>query len=163
MPDRTQINLRVDPQQKGEWVEYVENNAEVNSLAQLVRIGVSQYINDGGSGIEGDVTVDTGDMEQSLTRLENKIETLTDDVQVVKSEVTGIGSPVPSLFPDPNDVFEAIPSGNGPEDGITPQTLDEKFPDMDGIPEVATKLERNMSVVKKTPPGQRTKYWKEDD
>jgi hypothetical protein len=169
MGDRTQVNLRVDPERKEEWVNYVEGSPEVENLTQLIRLAVTRHINDDVQGDNPEVSVDTSDIEQSLTRLENKMDALSDDVGVVKDEATpSVSRSASKALPDQEEVFTVLPSGDGPEDGITPPEVAQRIYGVNvGEMEIAKvsyvlpALHYEMSAVRWEE--ETLRFWKEDD
>lgn len=80
---KTQINLKIEEEKKGEWEEFVENRPDMDSLTALIRRSVSEFIyrqeEDDESGVSEDLLIDNFESIQS--RLDN-IENATKAIQM---------------------------------------------------------------------------------
>lgn len=102
---RTQINIKVSPDQKREWEDAAENHPEVESLSHLIRLSVTREIKDAAQDQQqasqdagGDVAASVAaDVDESLMRIERKIKAVSEGVDDIKAE-----------FTEPDDYFEIV-------------------------------------------------------
>lgn len=76
MTDNVRVNLLVSADTKDQWDQAVEDDDVAESLSQLVRLGVNQYISADTGLSEGSQTVDLDDTELTtrVQRVESKID-----------------------------------------------------------------------------------------
>ena len=99
----SQINIRLDDEQKKDWQQYVSESDSVQNLTQLIKAGVALYIEtDGGTealdtpnpglGVGAD-DIDLEYIGQVATRLEHiqgNLEDIDDKIETLDSEVQGV-------------------------------------------------------------------------
>jgi hypothetical protein len=169
---REQVHLNVYGGEKDKWRETVRNDPNVESLSQLVRVAVTQYIQSrkdgGGPGMNG-LAEDVDSLSRQLTSLEGQL-------REVQSSLEELSEPtVPPEWTEPSDeltaeVFEALPTvsevqSGGAVDAPEPQLpggkqwLFERIEAPNGeIVAALERLEATTHMVRQTPEGQ---YFKE--
>lgn len=161
MTERSQINLRVDSELKDEWKEYIEETGEFQTLTDLIRTAVIRHINGTNQG-DVSVDVDTDEIEQSLNRLETAVDDLSDDVDIVKREVT---SPDQQTgLPASNIVLNQLPPEDDPNGGRSPYAVADLLGAKEGfVEDVLNDMFHDLSIVKRRElDNGEYVYWKED-
>ncbi|MFB6120220.1 MAG: hypothetical protein ABEJ68_03790 [Halobacteriaceae archaeon] len=172
MPQRSQINLRVDTETKERWEDYVEEDPNIENLSFLIRFAVNQHIEDDGTSGDGGLSKDDlrdvlesrdeeyADVQRRLKRIEKEIGDIHDAVEGVEKEVN---APDPSGIE--NEAFGALPESS--HEAMTADELAEKL-NWVNIPNINTQGVLNqLSATSRvrTIVGEdgETRYWKEAD
>ena len=163
---RKQLSLRLSPEQKAEWDAYVDESPKVNTLSELMRRSVSQYIaTDGDMGAPTDRNSAGGggddygpELLDEIRRLKNGHVKIHDRLDVLAEELRS--SPSRSTFTD--DAFEILP-----ESEAEAMTFEEVTAEVSGdmaaseqIYMVLESLADNTSIVRRTDDGTQTRYYK---
>ncbi|KPN29976.1 hypothetical protein SY89_00696 [Halolamina pelagica] len=128
---RTQLNIRMDAEEKEEWDEYREQARWADSLTDFVKTAVREKIermdSEGGDFEVPEVDASGGGVANSGEVLE-RIQDLRNDMQDLESEVSGAVDAVhaqqgvdPDLAPE---LYQALPVGE--EDAMTAEDLAHK-------------------------------------
>lgn len=128
MNDRKRVNLTVSPEQKEKWDDAVEENAEYNSLSDLIRQSVAHELADDaveatstkGAQSEGSAE-EVAEVKERLERLEASFNELQDAMNTVVEEVTS-----DAITELRNRLFEELPapSENGKSESEIVEAID---------------------------------------
>jgi hypothetical protein len=101
---RKTVTCRVDEEEHERWVSRVENDVRVDTISQLIRLGVTEYLNDSESQETTDVSTESsgsqpsngengtveaelsGEVLDRLTRIENNIESVESTVESIERQ-----------------------------------------------------------------------------
>jgi len=87
MPEREQINVRVDASTKERWADHAEDSREVANLSALVRRSVESFINtDERPQQSGDVEIG-GEVVEQLNEVQAAVQSVNAKMDSVQSEV----------------------------------------------------------------------------
>lgn len=98
MSNYDRVNVALDPEQKGEWDDFIEENHEVESMSQLVRTSVERRMhgedltNNQATG-DTPATVELDGVEDSLLRMETALEDIQTRLKRLETEVGTQGIP----------------------------------------------------------------------
>lgn len=113
--NQTQINLRVDSDLKQEWEQFVEESGEYGSLSQAIRTAVEKERNGSQPTISGPSGPErTGEILDRLGRLESRIISMAERMQVVEAAVKG-DSDTADLA---TEIFDMLPSFESEKEAI---------------------------------------------
>ncbi|WP_049903890.1 hypothetical protein [Halococcus agarilyticus] len=92
---RSQINLKLSPEQKARWEDFAESNPEPDSLSHLIRMGVETYMARGTGGVpshrKGEVTADaetSGETQEMFNEIRNSLDSLNDRVGAIERDTS---------------------------------------------------------------------------
>lgn len=106
MVEKSQINFRVDEQQKEDWEEYVEESNRFSTLSQLIRGSVEAEITDEQSGpsVESPaISSDIQDVKSDIERIRKDVRWLRKqeqdevDISEIAQDVFDILEPLPDI------------------------------------------------------------------
>lgn len=107
------ITVAVYPETKAEWEEAVEDDLNTDSLSQLIRLAVSQYLADQSSGTGGAFSEE---LHEPLTQLNTQQDRLTHQLDELEGQLADIREAVVGSTVGPetealaDDIFELLPS-----------------------------------------------------
>lgn len=132
MPDseKVRVNLRIQSDTKADWESYADDSPEVNSLSQLIRLAMTQYIATESGSTQTPERTEVAELDSetktAVNRIERKLDELGLSVNTIQSELEG-----DSEFGDPkqivNAVLPTVPKSKtqGPEIGEVGMTASE--------------------------------------
>lgn len=103
---KERVRLEVDAGLKRDWNEHVEQSDSLNSLSELIRLSVAQYIADEESENDGSLEAQE-DILRSIEEVRKDIDDLTDKVRVVKQNQFGEDE-VRAMIDEETEEVEAI-------------------------------------------------------
>ena len=178
---RTQLNIRVDKEQKEEWQDHAEETDRYRSVSDLVRQAVFNQIirdSDGGPDRVSESHTPNGRIDEALTeisevktRLEDLEQTTADVHRAVKAnqqqDMTELESEVYAHLPkvDPSsEAWHKLPQGDRERAKYTAEQLAEVL-DIDErlALDACQALYEDMSHVRITKVDGKTAYWKDSE
>jgi len=170
---KQRVNLRVDEDTKREWDEYVEESAEYSSLSQLIRAVVNAEVrtDDRDGPSDSDRESSEGSDPTEWERLDEKLDNMEAQLREIREGQTVrdeyVGPPEerePRHYPAESEVFEMLPEGEGPSDGMTPDEIAEASETEYGgslLGHTVRLLEQKSGRVKTHHDGEKSVFWKE--
>ena len=116
MPERDQINLKLHPDQKQKWENYIENDSRIDSMSQLIRGAVEDKINTDEPTGTSDISEESlSEILEAINNVEASVENIADDIQGLDADL--------ARQPDFNELKERVfermpelPQGMAPEE-----------------------------------------------
>jgi Arc/MetJ-type ribon-helix-helix transcriptional regulator len=176
---RTQLNIRLDEEQKIDWETHAEETDRYRSVSDLVRQAVfNQIVRDRDGGSEGESPSHTpnGRIDEALTEI-TEVKTRLEDLEQATADVrravkanqdrTDLESEVYALLPttDPSsEAWNTLPQGDREKAHYTPEQVAEAL-DIDGrlAREGCQSLYEDVGHVRITKVDGETAYWKESE
>jgi tetrahydromethanopterin S-methyltransferase subunit B len=176
---RTQLNVRIDEEQKEEWQTHAEETDRYRSVSDLVRQAVFNQIvrdRDGGSDGESPSPTPNGRIDEALTEI-SEVKTRLEDLEQATADVrravkanqdrTDLESEVYALLPttDPSsEDWHNLPQGDREETHYTAEQIagaldiDERL-----ARDACQSLYEDVGHVRITNVNGETSYWKESE
>lgn len=97
MAEKEQINMRVDPDRKERWEQYVEENRVNGGMTGLIRTAVKNYIesdqsqsaNPSSVAIPDDLTSELSEIKNTLNEVQFTVERTDESVGFLEQEIVG--------------------------------------------------------------------------
>lgn len=169
MGDHTRVNLRVEQETKEKWDEFVEKSDHYTTLSGMIRAVVSAEVESGhdnaseSEGRERQYDDRFESIESRLDELMDEVKSADADDYAVPVDDSTPESPPSEPRPYPtDDVFEALPDGQGPSHGETASQIAERLEYAPSTVTGTAELLRSKSGrVQSERIGEETIYWKE--
>ncbi|WP_251330707.1 hypothetical protein [Haloplanus pelagicus] len=161
MAERPTIAFRVDGSQKEKWESAVDDSEEYDSLSHLIRLAVSRELSDayetGSSQTTAGDSGSLGDIESVLTRLDGKVDDLTEVVESVESTVmanTAVSDATVTA------VYGELPTSL--HTAVTPREIAEQVGVSKQEASIALAQISDSNAVNMIPNEDEPKYWREE-
>ncbi|WP_251343407.1 hypothetical protein [Haloplanus halophilus] len=160
MGERPTIAFRVDETQKQKWESAVDDSDEYDSLSHLIRLSVSRELGDAYGTGSAETTSGNrdslGDIESLLTRLDGKIDGLTEIVESVESTVMANTAVSDATV---TSVYSELPTSL--HTAVTPQEIAEQVNVSKQEASIALAQISQSNAVNMIPDEDEPRYWRE--
>lgn len=171
MGDHARVNLRVEQETKEKWDEFVEESDHYTTLSGMIRAVVNAEVNSG-----HDETDESDGRQMQADERFDQLEGRLDDLEELLEEAKS-GAPedyvtpvddAPQARPEEprpyptEEVFEALPDGQGPSHGQTARQISDDLEySEEVVKQTAGLLDSKSGRVRSERLGDQTVYWKE--
>ncbi|WP_338726721.1 hypothetical protein [Haladaptatus sp. DJG-WS-42] len=179
MTDWEQVNLRVSPERKQEWEQFVEEHPNANNLSHLIRLAVTREIQGREPSRQEQSSEVSTEVLEALTRIENGLDEVQTRVKALEREQMAASGmdyqqaafavlptePKGELIEGPNGPTRLDPPAQPPEYGMTVEDVADNLgvDNLDAVKDALDRLSDLTDQVRSSAgPAKMRYYWKRE-